>query len=198
MVRREFTVVHGHFHFSLHRLQMEQLVNQVFLVTFCHQIALNISFTLFLWIDKLKLEFFFYASSPQSTRSVFTLFSAFLMRILHWIAVPDGFFKNKEKSNRTHLHHLFRRIIMCLCAKTKFFYFRQQKWVSQFVTAQFYFVAAIRLFNGGRKHLLSCGRRAESLQQMNCWSFMEWNFLVKQNNDSNSYLHWSFVDQGEL
>lgn len=106
---------------------------------------------------------FFYASSPQSTPSVFTLFSAFLMCILHLIAAPDGFSKSKEKSNRTRRHHLFRRIITCHCAKTKRFYFVQQKWVSQFVTALFYFVAAIRLFNGGHKHLFSCGWRAEPL-----------------------------------
>lgn len=88
---------------------------------------------------------------------------------------------------------------MCLHAKTKSFYFRQQKWVRNgFVTARFYFVAAIRLFNNSHKHLLSCGWGAEPPLRITATDELLVIYGMKLNNDSNSYLHWSFVDEGGL
>lgn len=88
---------------------------------------------------------------------------------------------------------------MCLRAKTKSFYFRQQKWVRNgFVTARFYFVAAIRLFNNSHKHLLSCGWGAEPPLRITATDELLVIYGMRLNNDSNSYLHWSFVDEGGL
>lgn len=69
---------------------------------------------------------------------------------------------------------------MCHCAKTKSFYFRQQKWARQFVTAQFYFVAAIRLFSSGHKHLLW---RAEPLLRITATDELLVIYGMKLNND---------------
>lgn len=63
---------------------------------------------------------------------------------------------------------------------------------------QFYFVAAIRLFNSCHKHLLSCGCRAQPPLRITATHELLVICGMKLNNDSNSYLHWSFVDQGGL